>query len=573
MKRILLIITISIFLFFPSLIPVAFSAVITKPQPKLKIADLQDKEKVSPSALIDRANYLLTEKNMPDSALMYYSYVSNYLTDHISDKDAAAEKVRALNNIGYTYFYYFRDYQKAHYYLKKTIELAEKYRQEQIIPYSLINLGHIYLTYQGLFDMESYWTKAMNYYNDAFKESVRLGNGEMTVISFLALAHQAIEHNDLSWINKETAEALRRVDPHTRLYRSAEALLHAIGSLQRHNAAGAIAILEKSYAGPPEGEMGIREKILTGHHLVSLRHRLNPTDDPIPALKRLAVMCDSSGQTDIAVDIFNTMYEFTRENGNGGRADDYYHEYLKRKDSLVNKSKIYNIDHLELSEDIDNMERELDFRGRQRQTHLIIIIMMVIILTVLAIFSVNVIRKKRVLEEKNRLLFDQAQQALRQPTVSLTEGDAPSVTDDHGNSQDPEEKKKKYYYSTLEKENVEGILTRLNEYMETSQDIYNSDFSLTTLAEALGEKEAHISQILNEYLGKNFRTFLNECRIREASRRLIDRKGYGRYSIEAIAESVGFKSRTNFISVFKQFTGLTPSEYRKIGEDKAKQTD
>lgn len=210
--------------------------------------------------------------------------------------------------------------------------------------------------------------------------------------------------------------------------------------------------------------MGIREKILTGHHLVTLRHRLNPTDDPIPALKRLAVMCDSSGQTDIAVDIFNTMYEFTRGNGNDGRADDYYHEYLKRKDSLVNKSKIYNIDHLELSEDIDHMERELDFRGRQRQTHMIIIIiiMMVILLTVLALFSVNVIRKKRVLEEKNRLLFDQAQQALRQPTVSLTEDDAASVTDEHGNPQDPEEKKKKYYYSTLEKENVEGILSRLN---------------------------------------------------------------------------------------------------------------
>lgn len=87
---------------------------------------------------------------------------------------------------------------------------------------------------------------------------------------------------------------------------------------------------------------------------------------------------------------------------------------------------------------------------------------MVILLTVLALFSVNVIRKKRVLEEKNRLLFDQAQQALRQPTVSLTEDDAASVTDEHGNPQDPEEKKKKYYYSTLEKENVEGILSRLN---------------------------------------------------------------------------------------------------------------
>lgn len=319
--------------------------------------------------------------------------------------------------------------------------------------------------------------------------------------------------------------------------------------------------------------MGIREKILTGHHLATLRHRLNPSEDPIPSLKRLVAICDSSGQTDIAVDIFNTMYEFTRDNGDKGTADNYYHEYLKRKDSLVNKSKIYNIDHLELSEDIDHMERELDFRGRQRQTHLIIIFMMVIMLTVLVFFSINVIRKKKTLEGKNRLLFDQVQQSLKQPTVPIADGDADETPADSVNTPDPEEKKKKYYYSTLEEGNVEGILLRLNDYMENSQEIYNSDFSLTTLAEALGEKEAHISQVLNEYLGKNFRTFLNECRIREASRRLIDRNGYGRYSIEAIAESIGFKSRTNFISVFKQFTGLTPSEYRRIGEDKAKQTD
>lgn len=36
---------------------------------------------------------------------------------------------------------------------------------------------------------------------------------------------------------------------------------------------------------------------------------------------------------------------------------------------------------------------------------------------------------------------------------------------------------------------------------------------------------------------------------------------YGRMTIEAVAQSVGFRSRTNFATVFKKVTGLTPSEY------------
>jgi dihydrofolate synthase/folylpolyglutamate synthase len=35
-------------------------------------------------------------------------------------------------------------------------------------------------------------------------------------------------------------------------------------------------------------------------------------------------------------------------------------------------------------------------------------------------------------------------------------------------------------------------------------------------------------------------------------------------TIEAIAQSVGFKSRTSFVALFKKLTGLTPSAYQKM---------
>jgi AraC-like DNA-binding protein len=62
----------------------------------------------------------------------------------------------------------------------------------------------------------------------------------------------------------------------------------------------------------------------------------------------------------------------------------------------------------------------------------------------------------------------------------------------------------------------------------------------------------------------NFNNLLNEFRVREACRRLAEDDIYTNYTIEAIAESIGFKSRSNFISTFKKLTGITPSEYKRI---------
>ena len=64
---------------------------------------------------------------------------------------------------------------------------------------------------------------------------------------------------------------------------------------------------------------------------------------------------------------------------------------------------------------------------------------------------------------------------------------------------------------------------------------------------------------------RDFSTALQTFRIREACRRLSPRsEGFSNYTIEAVAESVGFRSRSNFHSIFKKITGLTPSQYQKL---------
>lgn len=43
---------------------------------------------------------------------------------------------------------------------------------------------------------------------------------------------------------------------------------------------------------------------------------------------------------------------------------------------------------------------------------------------------------------------------------------------------------------------------------------------------------------------------------------MSDTAGYGSYTLNAIAESVGFKSYTTFVELFRKIVGITPSMYR-----------
>lgn len=115
------------------------------------------------------------------------------------------------------------------------------------------------------------------------------------------------------------------------------------------------------------------------------------------------------------------------------------------------------------------------------------------------------------------------------------------------------------------------IRDRLESIMAHSTEIYDCDFSLMRLAELAGTNHHYLSQVINETYGKNFRALLNEYRIKEAQRRLLDENDYGNYTIKAIAESVGYKSHSSFVALFRKATGLTPSVYQQLARSRKKE--
>lgn len=98
----------------------------------------------------------------------------------------------------------------------------------------------------------------------------------------------------------------------------------------------------------------------------------------------------------------------------------------------------------------------------------------------------------------------------------------------------------------------------------TDRRLYRqADLTLAGLAEAVNVHPKLLSKAINQCTGENFYQFINRRRVEEAKRMLADPK-YLYLSILGIAQEAGFNSKSTFNSVFKKYTGLTPSEYQEI---------
>jgi AraC-like DNA-binding protein len=90
----------------------------------------------------------------------------------------------------------------------------------------------------------------------------------------------------------------------------------------------------------------------------------------------------------------------------------------------------------------------------------------------------------------------------------------------------------------------------------------DGNLSLNMLARTINQNPTYISKAVSRCTGKNFKTCVNEYRVKEAIR-LLSEKDAGKRSVDDIAFDAGFNDRKTFHRVFKKTTGLTPAEFRK----------
>lgn len=102
------------------------------------------------------------------------------------------------------------------------------------------------------------------------------------------------------------------------------------------------------------------------------------------------------------------------------------------------------------------------------------------------------------------------------------------------------------------------LIVRIQALFERDKIYQDAAYGRAELARELGIGEATLSRLVNQYYGKTIPQLLNEYRVRDAQKLLVETDA----SIQNVFEESGFASITTFNRVFKDLAGDSPTEFR-----------
>ncbi len=125
----------------------------------------------------------------------------------------------------------------------------------------------------------------------------------------------------------------------------------------------------------------------------------------------------------------------------------------------------------------------------------------------------------------------------------------------------------KYKSSTLDEEEANKILQKINQQLNLKKIYLEDDISLQNFAKRIDISSHKLSQVINEKMKLSFWDLINSYRIEDA-KRMLCRAEKKESTILDIAYEVGFNSNVSFNRAFKKITRLTPTQYRKQKAEK-----
>lgn len=125
-----------------------------------------------------------------------------------------------------------------------------------------------------------------------------------------------------------------------------------------------------------------------------------------------------------------------------------------------------------------------------------------------------------------------------------------------------EEKTENKNFSRLSASEIRECISAITDLMTVGKIYRNENLNLREVASLIKVDPNLVSYVLNNHLHKNFHDFVNQYRIEEVKSRLND-PTYNHLTVLGIGLESGFNSKTTFNRVFRQVTGMTPSEFQR----------
>jgi AraC-like DNA-binding protein len=447
--------------------------------------------------------------------------------------------------------------------------VAAKYDLPYVKPYVYLNLANLYRSSSEIHETTDFNDTILNYYRKAYYAAYEVQDWKAFVVMFYGLGYFAFKTGETKAIDKETDLFLRTAVPKdVHLVRFCRHYCSAIRCYQAKDYKGTLRYFDLMLANNDASYTPERYTIMTNEGKALLLWRMKRSDEAIACLKTAERIALEHGTRDLQVDVYRNLYKFYTALDRKDLAWRYQLIYFQKKDSLMNFSKMQTVGEMRFLDQLHKVNDTVKNLSEERLIQRIVIGVILVVTLVIAAFLLLLIRNYRRLQSDHRQLYRKNVETLRREDaekhmIEWYEQRLAAVGTPESLPQTP---KARHNASGHTGDDDGAMRLRINKVMENTDEICAPTFSLNQLADLLNMKYWNISHAINEIYGKNFNALLNEYRIKEACRRLGDIEKYGNYTIEAIALGVGFKSRSNFVTTFKNITGLTPSEYLNMAK-------
>lgn len=506
-------------------------------------------------------------KGKLDSAMVCFTIVTNRYHENEGNKETKHLASKAMFCIGYIYMFYFYNYEQAYNYMQQSLELSEKEGFTENLPYIYLNLGNIsvigiQMNYGGNIkdDVMPMYRKAMYYAKKTkYWEAYIIIVGNILELAFESSTPKKYSNIVHEFLNMP-------IPDNTPRYKHVKYDCMALEAYISGNYKKAIELLDESRKNIAPNSSMERCEMRIFRHKGNIFEAMHEYDKAYKELYSAMNMAKKYQVRDGEIEFCSILYRLCMKMHNKEKAKEWLFMYYQKKDSLTSQSRIGNIDRLKFLNQIGKINKKVVEMSQKRKVEHAALCGLIAVVVSVVCFSIALYRKNRKLQERNHQIYRNSIEAIKREKEAQEQRYAmQKILDRMLPDEDttPTEKKQKYQGSSLTDEEKNRLNNELLIIFDNMDEVCSENFSVNRLAELTGSTYKNVSQVINELHEKSFKQIVSTHRIREACRRLADKEHYGNLTIEGIAESVGFKSRSSFVQAFKREIGISPSEYQR----------
>lgn len=513
------------------------------------------------------------KRNLTDSALITYTAVVSYLNpsrqlSH-SDAVAVADAFLALADIHYKdVSNEYLSYPKAYSYFQSALDISRKYNLQRQLGRASLGMGILYQILGSAYDDTSQADTIMPLFRNSFELARNTGDTTGMCMAALNIAFEGFNAMKM----KENADIVQNLEAmplaadstlrSEQIY--ARQFCRACLDIEEGHFGKADTLLQKLKRSIPPNSVKTINVYSLQADADCRRRRLA---DALDALDTAAVAAASLHDLWIQMQVENgraDLYEGLGQKANAEKCRTAAFELRRR---MLRNGSAGKIKDLHFLNQIDHLNTDLRNMALEKEYTRNLLIIIGVAAVVFAILLGWLALAHRSLRQTHRHIFEAYTRTLKKDSAE-TECPAHSIgvviePADEPGAEDVDDATTATPRININEEEQRLLLDKIVAVLENQQYISNPRFRLRDLSEATETSPRLISQIINDRLGCNFASLLAEYRIKAVCRNITESPRFRKLTIEAMAETAGFQSRSYFSTVFKKITGLSPSEFIK----------